>query len=218
MKKMISLSTEPVKNLQELIDYDKQMFGFADFIHCDIMKKPFVSRDLFDFAILEEFVAKAKLPLDIHLMTENLNGDYQKYLRLKPKFLTVHYEVFDNKEELINLLELIRKNNVLAGLSIKPSTGVEEIENLFLHFDLLLIMSVEIGHSGQKLFEATYKKIRQAREIIAKNNLNVLIEVDGGVNKENARELFLAGANILVSGHFVHSSPDRVSAIKMLKK
>lgn len=218
MKKMISVSTEPAKDFVDLISYDKQMFGIADFIHCDVMKKPFVNRNLFDFSILNQFASNAKLPLDIHLMTENLNDEYIKYLNLKPKFLTVHYEAFENKEQLINLLKLIRKNNVLAGLSIKPETEIEQIEDLFPFFDLLLIMSVEIGKSGQKLLEKTYDKIKKAHEIITKNELSVLIEVDGGVNEENANKLYLSGANILVSGHFVYNSKDKINAVKILTK
>lgn len=218
MKKMVSLSTEPTKNLFDLLSYDKQMFSVADFVHCDVMKKPFVNRNLFDFEILKEFSKKAKLPLDIHLMTDNLQNEYTKYLELKPKFLTVHYEAFNNKKDLIDVLNLIRKNNVLAGLSIKPNTKIEEINDLFTHFDLLLIMSVEIGKSGQKFLENTYNKIEQAHKIITENKHNILLEVDGGINEENAEKLYSLGADILVSGHFVYDANDKIKAVKILTK
>lgn len=218
MKKMLSVSSEPAKDLNDLIAYDAEMSISADFLHCDVMKKPFVDRNLFEFSVLEEFAKSAKLPLDIHLMTQNLKDDYKKYLNLKPHFLTVHYEVFKDKKQLKDLLELIRQNGIKAGLSIKPKTKIEEIEDLFLHFDLLLIMSVEPGKSGQKFMEDSILKIKHAKEIITKNNYAVLIEVDGGINEKNAKEIYSAGADILVSGSFVYNSPDRKNAVNILKK
>lgn len=218
MKKMISLSTEPCKDINDLILYDTLMQNTADFIHCDVMKKPFVSRNLLDFAMLQRFSYNAKLPLDIHLMTENLHDNYKKYLDLKPKILTVHFEAFEDKTQLKNVLSLIKKQGVLAGLSIKTETPVKQIEEYLSYIDLLLIMSVVIGKSGQDFNENSYEKIAGAKEIITKNNLNVLIEVDGGINVENAEKIYDSGADILVSGNYVYNSKDRIKAVTLLKK
>jgi len=218
MKKMVSLSTEPTKDLKDLVNYDKQMFDVADFIHCDVMKKPFVNRNLLDFTILKEYSLQAKLPLDIHLMTQDLNNEYIKYLELKPKILTVHYEAFDSNEKLKNVLNIIRKNGVMAGLSIKPDTEIEKIKDLFEFFDLLLIMSVEIGKSGQNFLKKTFDKIKLANKIITQNKHNILIEIDGGINEQNAKQLYDIGANILVSGNFVYNAKDKINAVKVLTK
>ena len=218
MKKLISISSEPAKTLSDIVQYETLMRGSADFFHCDVMKQPFVNRDLFDFSVLKEFSKTAKIPLDIHLMTENLKEKYEEFFQLQPHFLTVHFEAFENKDELKDLLQSIRKNNIKAGLSIKMETPISKVQEFFPFIDLLLIMSVEIGKSGQKFNEKTYDKIKEAKQLFAKTNHKILIEVDGGVNEENASKLFDCGADILVSGSFVYHAENKVEAVKQLKK
>ena len=138
MAKWVSVSTEPVKTLEELIEYDKLLFGSADFMHCDVMDGVFVEQKLLPFDTLSAYAAKASMPLDIHLMTMDLQDDYKKYLSLKPKFLTVHYETFTSEERLKKVLMLIRANGVGAGLCINPQTSLEQVKQFLPLCDLLL--------------------------------------------------------------------------------
>lgn len=216
--KMISVSTESYKSVEELLQVDTLLNGVADYIHCDVMDGKFVERSLFNYNDLKVFAEKAKMPLDIHLMCENLKQKYDDYILLKPEILTIHYEAFKTEEELIYWLSYIKQNNIKAGLSIKPQTNVSEIVNLLSIVDLVLVMSVEIGYGGQKFMPSSLEKIDQLKKNKTKNNFNYIIEVDGGINFENAKQIFDSGADMLVSGSFVANHTNKIMAIEQLKK
>jgi ribulose-phosphate 3-epimerase len=218
MPKLVAVSTEPLKTVEQLLEYENLLLGHADLMHCDVMDGVFVEQKLLPFDMLSEYAQQAKMPFDIHLMTVDLQDEYQKYLNLKPKFLTVHYETFKSQERLKDVLMLIGSTGVGAGLCINPQTQIDQIEHLLPYCDLLLIMSVVAGYGGQAFLPQTIQKIKQAKHIITQKNLSVLIQVDGGITPQISSQLFELGANIVVSGSFVFKAQDRAVAIAQLKQ
>ena len=167
----------------------------------------------FNYETIKKIDAKTTLLLDCHLMVNEPSKIIQSYLDANTNILTVHYEAFKDKKELIKTLKLIRENHRISGLSIMPNTKIEEIEFLKDYFDLLLIMSVEIGKYGQQFIESTFDKIKLARQKFP----NTLIEVDGGVNPEISQKLKDYEVDMVVSGNYVFKSDNKQEAIKSLK-
>lgn len=216
-KLKVSLSTEPTKSLEELIEYAKQMEGYADFMHCDVMDGKFVEKSLLLPSVVAKLKANTILPLDVHLMTINNLKLFEEYILAGADYLTIHYEIFDDENQLVKTLNYIKSKNVKCGVSIKPNTSVEKLESTLKFVDLVLIMSVEPGKGGQTFLENSYQKVASLKEMILKQNLNVLISVDGGVNSQISKILKQNGADIVVSGSYVFKSKNRIEAINNLK-
>lgn len=160
----------------------------------------------------------SNLPLDVHFMVENVKENIEKYLSLNPSIITFHYEACKSKEEVKDLIEYIKQNNIKCGLSIKPSTDIQEILEFLPYLYLCLIMTVEPGKGGQKLIPETLKKVKDLKQYIKENNLETYIEVDGGINLETVEEAKNAGADIVVSGSAIINSENYSEIIKKLKK
>lgn len=214
----IAVSTDPVKDYQELLEYAQSMQTIADFLHCDIMDGKFVENKTFDSRFVATINSKTLIPLDVHLMTSEPLASIEDYLKAGANIVTVHYEAFKNKKELLAAFKLIRSYHALAGFSFKPKTPVHEIKSYLFYADIVLLMSVEPGVSGQQLIESTYERLKDLNKFRHENNLNYKIEIDGGVNDQNAHLLSELGADMLVSGNFVYKATDRAKAIKKLKK
>lgn len=208
----IAPSTDPAKNFDDLLSYINEIRFAAHFLHVDVMNSNFVQKTNFDENFVAKINANTAMMLDVHLMVNE--PDVLKYIEAGANIVTVHYEAFENKNKLKNALKLIREHKALAGLSIKPNTPVEEIASFLDYVDLVLVMSVEPGSSGQKFMEETYNKVSLLKDYIGKRPIQ--IEVDGGIVPEIAKNLKKCGADILVSGSYVYSSKDRVLAIKEL--
>lgn len=208
----IAPSTDPAKNFNDLLSYINEIRFAAHFLHVDVMNSNFVQKTNFDENFVAKINANTAMMLDVHLMVNE--PDVLKYIEAGANIVTVHYEAFENKNKLKNALKLIRGHKALAGLSIKPNTSVEEIASFLDYVDLVLVMSVEPGSSGQKFMEETYNKVSLLKDYIGKRPIQ--IEVDGGIVPEIAKNLKKCGADILVSGSYVYSSKDRVLAIKEL--
>ena len=217
MRKLVSVSTEPTKNINELIAYSNQLFGIADFMHCDVMDKDFVGRELLSVEDIKVLNQNCGTMLDVHLMTKNLKQKYYDYIDAGANILTVHFESFQNKAELVKTLENIQKKHALAGISFNPDTNLNQVLPFLKYCNLVLVMSVVPGKSGQKFITETYEKVKTIKQYIQKNNLNILLEVDGGITPEISKKLFECGADIVVSGSYVYKSDDKKSAINMLK-
>ena len=188
-----------------------------DYFHIDVMDGKFVKRDtseiMKDYALTIKHISQT--PLDVHLMVEDLDYYINEYLDLKPSYITFHYEVNMNKEQILKTLKLIKENGVRAGISIKPNTDVLE----FLpYLSLVLVMSVEPGEGGQKFMDSALDKIKELREYIDKNNLEVDIEVDGGINDKTVELVKEAGADIVVVGTYLINSSDYSKEVENLKK
>ena len=208
----IAPSTDPAKNFDDLLSYINEIRFAAHFLHVDVMNSNFVQKTNFDENFVAKINANTAMMLDVHLMVNE--PDVLKYIEAGANIVTVHYEAFENKNKLKNALKLIREHKTLAGLSIKPNTSVEEIASFLDYVDLVLVMSVVPGSSGQKFMEETYNKVSLLKDYIGKRPIQ--IEVDGGIVPEIAKNLKKCGADILVSGSYVYSSKDRVLAIKEL--
>ncbi len=219
MKKNIyvSVSTDPAKGYQEILDYAKEMQGEADFLHCDVMDGNFVDKFTFDENLIKNINMASLMMLDVHLMVKEPLALIEKYIAMGANFITVHYEAFSDKNDLVKAIRLIKSKGALAGISIKPGTPFKEIKPYSYDIDLILVMSVEPGASGQKFIPEMLDKIKQISDFREENSLNFKISVDGGVNGENAKTLTEAGVDILVSGNYVFKAQDRIKAIKDLK-
>ena len=214
----VSVSTDPITDYQNIIEYAKEMQGVADFLHCDVMNTNFVQKNNFDYSLINSINRNSVIMLDVHLMVDEPVDDIPKYIQAGANILTVHYEAFDDKELLVNSLKFIQENNTLAGISLKPSTPFKEIRSFVFNCDVVLVMGVEPGASGQSLIEETFDKVREIAKFRQDNNLRFKIEFDGGVNPQTAKKLIECGVDILVSGYYVYKSENRAKAVATLKE
>lgn len=219
-EKYVSISTDPVakESEEKIVDYAKKVLSSgADFLHCDIMDGKFVERKTFDEKIVEKINRNCLIPLDVHLMVEKPEKQIERYKKAGANFLTVHFESFKNEKKLINCLKLIREKEMLSGVSFKPETSVLEIQKVLPFCDIVLVMSVEPGKSGQEFLKETFQKIKELNSIKKQLKLNFKIEVDGGINPEISKKLFEKGADIIVSGNYFKKEKNKKNAIKLLK-
>lgn len=213
----VSVSLDPVSGFQNPIDYAKSLQGYADFLHCDVMDGKFVEKTTFDHEFVKTLNSQTLLPLDVHLMCDEPFDNIDKYISAGANIITVHYEAFKDKGKLINVFKKIREGKALAGLSFKPKTKVQEIKSFLFYVDLVLVMSVEPGMSGQNFMPESIEKVKQLNDLRDGDNLAFKIEVDGGIDDKNAHLICEMGADILVSGSYIYKSVSREKAIKKLK-
>ena len=192
----------------------------TDLYHVDVMDGKFVEQNtekkMLNFT--NEIKHISNIPLDVHLMVENIKENIDRYLPYEPKIITFHIEACKNKEEVKELIKYLQENRIKCGISIKPNTNVEEILEYLPYLYLCLVMTVEPGKGGQKLIPETIEKVKKIKEYIKNNNLETYIEVDGGINLETAKVLKDAGADILVSGSGILKSENFKETISCLKK
>ena len=157
------------------------------------------------------------MPLDVHLMVQDVEEFIKGYAIFEPNNITFHYEACKNKEELLKFVNLIKENNCKVGVSIKPDTEAEKIYDILPYIHTVLVMTVEPGQGGQKLIKETIEKIKKLKKYIQENNLDTEIEADGGINLENVDELKNAGCDIIVAGTSIINSKDFKDTIKKMK-
>jgi len=187
-------------------------------LHCDIMNENFVCKNTYDFNLVKNINRNSLIMLDVHLMVDDPVDDIPKYIEAGANILTIHYEAFAEKETLANTIQFIKENHALAGLSLKPATPFKEIRSFAFNCDVILVMGVEPGLSGQQILEDSFEKVREIDKFRRDNNLSFKIEFDGGVNPETAQKLIECGVDILVSGSYVYNSKDRKKAVEILKQ
>lgn len=191
----------------------------TDYYHIDVMDGEFVKNNTIDLMLeyCEYLKSITNVPLDVHLMVQDVEEFIKGYAIFEPNNITFHYEACKNKEELLKFVNLIKENNCKVGVSIKPNTEVQKIYDILPYIHTVLVMTVEPGQGGQKLIKETIEKIRKLKEYIQENNLDTEIEADGGINLENVEELKEAGCDIIVAGTSVINSKDYKETIKKLK-
>tara|TARA_B100000927_G_scaffold27324_1_gene20465 strand:+ start:274 stop:927 length:654 start_codon:yes stop_codon:yes gene_type:complete len=185
----------------------------AGWFHLDIMDGVFVPNITFGTPILEIFNSLSKKHLDMHLMIINPEKYIEKFAGLGADTITVHYEACDDLEKIIGD---IKKLGVKAGVAINPNTDVSLLDHLLEEIDLVCLMSVFPGFSGQKFIPETFPRLKELKSMINEKNTNTLIQIDGGVSLNNAQELISLGADVLVAGSFVFKSDSPKETIEKL--
>jgi ribulose-phosphate 3-epimerase len=186
----------------------------ADWLHVDIMDGHFVPNLTFGPKLVSEVRRITSLPLDVHLMIENPHDFIEKFARAGADNITVHSEV---KMPLPRLREMVKSFDKKFGVSIKPDTPLETIENDLGIIDTLLIMTVYPGFGGQKFIETMVPKIALAAKLKLERGYNYEIEVDGGLNAQTVKIAAASGATLIVAGEYIFSSRDYQKAIASLR-
>ena len=178
----------------------------ADFIHLDIMDGHFVPNLSFGPPIIKSLRNLTKLPFDVHLMVSNPDSLLKEYVNAGANIITVHVEACNH---LARTLDYIKSKGCKAGVAINPHTDIQFIENVIEDLDLILVMTVNPGFGGQKFINSMVKKISLVKEIISSRD--IFLEVDGGITKENSKEVIEAGANVLVAGTSVFNTNQKTT-------
>ena len=208
----VSVSTDPIKEYQSIAEYAKEMQGYADFLHCDVMDGKFVENKTYDASLVDNINQHSLIMLDVHLMTQEPYKSLDSYISAGANIITFHYEAA--KENTSDIIKLIHSFKIKAGLSIKPKTFPEKILKYLPELDMVLIMTVEPGFGGQKFMPECAEKI----SVIKKHAPgSMIIQVDGGINAETARVCTQYGANSLVAGNYIYKSENIEKAILSLR-
>ncbi len=187
----------------------------ADIVHCDVMDGVFVNNITFGIKMIEDIRKVTTLPLDCHLMIVNPEKYVERFAKAGADYITVHYEAC--KDNLKEVLLLIKSTGVKCGAVINPDTPVDAIKDVLPLCDMVLVMSVFPGFGGQKFIPECLDKLRELRTLIDGLGKEILLEVDGGVHAGNIEEIKAAGANVIVAGSAVFNAENRAEMITKLK-
>ena len=216
----ISTSILSVKKGEESETFFTLERAKTDYFHIDVMDGKFVEKDTYKKML--EYASYIKrisnLPQDVHLMVENVKTAIDDFLSVEPNIITFHLEACKDKEEIYKYINYIKENNCKVGIAIKPETNIEEIYEFLPNIHMCLVMTVEPGKGGQTLLTDMIDKVKKLNEYVKKNDIELDIEVDGGINLKTAPELKKAGANILVSGTAILMANDYKVIIDEMKE
>ncbi|MEN9700221.1 MAG: hypothetical protein RLZZ301_1419 [Bacteroidota bacterium] len=187
----------------------------ADWLHIDVMDGVFVPNISFGFPVLGAIRKHSNKVLDVHLMIANPDAYLEAFQKEGADYLTVHYEACTHLHRTISR---IKELGMKAGVALNPHTPIDVLSEIIHELDLVLIMSVNPGFGGQKFIQRAVSKVQRLKELRTKEGAHFLIEVDGGVNLETGAQLSAAGADALVAGSFVFSSPEPTATIAALKQ
>ena len=191
----------------------------TDYFHIDVMDGKFVKQDTYKKMIeYSNYIRRiSNLPLDVHLMVEDVETGIEVFSANEPNIITFHLEACKNEEEVMKNIELIKEKGARVGIAIKPDTPIQEVYKYLPYIHMCLVMTVEPGKGGQTLITEMIAKIDELKSYIDKNNIEIDIEVDGGINLKTAQRVKDAGANILVAGTAILMASDYKVIIDELK-
>ncbi len=219
---MIEISTsilnmENGKEAETIFNLEK---AHTDYFHIDVMDGKFVSKNTYDKMLENSGYIKriSNLPIDVHLMVEDVKSAINDFFSIEPNIITFHLEACKNNNEVFENINLIKQNNCRVGIAIKPDTKIDEIYEFLPYIHMCLVMTVEPGKGGQTLITDMIDKISKLKNYVTKNKLDIDIEADGGINLKTYEKVKNAGANILVSGTAILMAKDFKIIIDELKK
>lgn len=192
----------------------------TDYFHVDVMDGRFTENDTSEkMRLFAEYLNQiTNIPIDVHLMVNNVKEYIDSYTIFNPNIITFHFEACKSDEDIEKYIKYLKDNNCKVGISIKPETPVEKIYKFLPKINLILIMTVEPGKGGQKFLDYTVNKIINIKNKIQELKLDTLIEVDGGINLETKEIVKQAGADIAVVGSAIINSKDFKFTINKLKE
>lgn len=197
-----------------IVDIEMLNSSEADWIHVDIMDGVFVPNISFGFPVMEAINKHTLKPLDVHLMIVDPDRYIRRFKEAGANILTVHLEAC---RHLHRTIQSIVGEGMKAGVALNPHSAVNDLEDIIQDIELILVMSVNPGFGGQKFIENTYRKVERVKNLIEKTGAKTRIEVDGGVNLENAPKLADVGVDVVVAGNAIFNSPDPIATIAALK-
>ena len=190
-----------------------------EYFHIDVMDGKFVKNN--NLELMKDYATTishiSNIPLDVHLMVENVEEIMDEYMDLLPERITFHIEAISDSERIFNIIDELKSNGIKIGIAIKPNTKIEEIKPYLNYIHQVLVMTVEPGKGGQKLIPETLEKIKELRSFVDDNGIDIDIEADGGINKETAEEVRNAGTDVLVSGAFIINSENQREAVEIIR-
>ena len=192
----------------------------TDYFHIDVMDGKFVEKDTYNYMLETSSYIKriSNLPIDVHLMVEDVKKGIDDFSSVEPNMITFHLEACKDEKEVFECINLIKQNNSRVGISVKPNTPIDEIYKYLPYIHTGLVMTVEPGKGGQTLLSEMIEKISELKKYVDENNLEIDIEADGGVNLKTCEDVKQAGANILVAGTAILMAKDYKEIIDELKK
>ena len=216
----ISTSILSVKKGEEAKTFLALEKAKTDYFHIDVMDGKFVEKDTYNQMLeYSDYIKRiSNLPLDVHLMVEDVKTAIDDFLAVEPNIITFHLEACKSKEEVHKIIKYIKDNNCKVGISVKPNTPIEEVYEFLPYIHMCLIMTVEPGKGGQTFLSDMVSKIEKLKKNIDENSLEIDIEVDGGINLKTAPKVKEAGANILVAGTAILMANDYGGIIDELIK
>ncbi len=191
-----------------------------DYFHIDVMDGKFVPKNttaqMLEYA---EYIKQiSNVPLDVHLMVEDVKTWVLAYAGLNPNIITFHYEALKTKEAVMDVIKFIKDNGAKVGISVKPGTPVEDIYEFLPYVHMVLVMTVEPGLGGQGLIPETLDKVKTLKNYLVENNLEIDIEVDGGIKVNNIKDAIDSGIDIAVVGTGLTASDNITETVKQLKQ
>lgn len=215
----ISASVLTVKKENAIQKFYDLETAKINYFHIDVMDGKFVENN--NVELMKEYALAishmSNVGLDVHFMVENVEEAIDEFIMLAPKIVTFHIEATKEKERTMKIIQDLKENNIKVGIAISPDTSIESIKEYLPYIHMVLVMTVVPGKGGQAFIPEMLEKVKALREYVLENDLDIDIEVDGGINEQTAKQVKEVGANILVAGNYIISSRNFAESVKNLK-